>query len=213
MLDCDIIYFTEEVKMDLRKNGKLLRSLRLEKGLTQKQIADALGIVPKTVSKWETGHGFPDVSLITELSKILGVTEQSLLVGYLSQNKKQSGNMKRSKFYVCSQCGSQMQGLGECKVICCGKELLPLKPSAVDEQHKPLITNLENDFYIIFSHEMTKDHYIQFLTYLGIDNSITVRLYPEQECAVRIPKSYSGKIVYYCNKHGLFEHIIHTNKK
>ena len=47
--------------MNLSKNGKLLCDLRKAKGLTQKQVADKLGIVPKTVSKWETGHGFPDV--------------------------------------------------------------------------------------------------------------------------------------------------------
>ena len=47
--------------------------LRQEKGLTQKGITDVLGISPKTVSKWETGHGFPDVSLISELSKIFSI--------------------------------------------------------------------------------------------------------------------------------------------
>lgn len=48
--------------MNLRKNGKLLCDLRKAKGMTQKEVDDKLGIVPKTVSKWETGHGFPDVS-------------------------------------------------------------------------------------------------------------------------------------------------------
>ena len=42
--------------MDLIKNGKLLYDLRKSKGMTQKQVADKLGIVPKTVSKWETGE-------------------------------------------------------------------------------------------------------------------------------------------------------------
>ena len=59
--------------MDLSKNGKLLRDLRKEKGMTQKQLADKLGVVPKTVSKWETGHGFPDVATLPTLADILGV--------------------------------------------------------------------------------------------------------------------------------------------
>lgn len=42
--------------MDLCKNGKLLYDLRKAKGMTQKQVADKLGILPKTISKWETGE-------------------------------------------------------------------------------------------------------------------------------------------------------------
>ena len=62
--------------MDLSKNGRLLCDLRKAKGMTQKQVADRLGIVPKTVSKWETGHGFPDVSMVSALADVLGVSEK-----------------------------------------------------------------------------------------------------------------------------------------
>ncbi|MGN0699908.1 MAG: helix-turn-helix domain-containing protein [Oscillospiraceae bacterium] len=44
-------------KMNLCNNGNLLRNLRKAKGMTQKQVAEKLGVLPKTVSKWETGHG------------------------------------------------------------------------------------------------------------------------------------------------------------
>ena len=59
--------------MDLIKCGKLLSDLRKAKGMTQKQVADKLGILPKTVSKWETGHGFPDVALISTLAEAFSV--------------------------------------------------------------------------------------------------------------------------------------------
>ena len=95
--------------MDLIKNGKLLCDLRKAKGMTQKQLADILGIVPKTVSKWETGRGFPDISTLSALSEILGVSEKTLLSGRLTQNAKEVGNMKRIKFFVCPHCGSFMQ--------------------------------------------------------------------------------------------------------
>lgn len=77
--------------MDLSKSGILLRDLRIAKGLTQKQLADILGVVPKTVSKWETGHGFPDTSLLLELSKILNVSIDSLLSGSLSGSSREAG--------------------------------------------------------------------------------------------------------------------------
>ena len=86
--------------MDLNKNGKLLCDLRKAKGMTQKEVADKLGVVPKTVSKWETGHGFPDVSTVSALADILGVSEKTILSGDLEQNLESTNNMKRTKVYV-----------------------------------------------------------------------------------------------------------------
>ena len=104
--------------MDLNKNGKLLCDLRKAKGMTQKEVADKLGILPKTVSKWETGHGFPDVSVLSALADILGVSERALLGGSIKKNREEVGNMKRTKFYVCPNCASIMQGVGEGQVVC-----------------------------------------------------------------------------------------------
>lgn len=198
--------------MDLRKNGELLRRLRKEKGMTQKFLADKLGIVPKTVSKWETGNGFPDVSMIARLADILGVNERSLLDGRLTENRVESGNIQRTKFFVCPCCGSFFQGVGNAQIVCCGKTLQSLQVGKADEKHACTITEIENDFYLEFPHEMRKEHYIQFLSYIGFDRVLTVRLYPEQDCAVRIPKAYGGKIVYYCNQHGLFEQRLGKRK-
>ena len=191
--------------MDLSKNGKLLRELRVEKGLTQKALAEKLGVVPKTVSKWETGRGFPDTSSLSSLADVLGVSEKSLILGGLERNQTETGNVQKTKFYVCPCCGSILQGTGYFQVSCCGKtlEYLPIKP--VEGVHAPIISEIENDFYVEFLHEMTKEHYILFVAYIGVDRVITVRLYPEQDCAVRLPKVYGGKILLYCNQHGLFE--------
>ena len=121
--------------MDLLKSGKLLCDLRKSKGMTQKQVADILGVLPKTVSKWETGRGFPDVSMLSALADILGVSEKTILSGDLKQNLEEAGNMKRTKFYVCPDCGSFMQGVGNCSVICCGKQTEALKINNPDDEH------------------------------------------------------------------------------
>ena len=191
--------------MNLFKNGKLLCDLRKAKGMTQKEVADILGIVPKTVSKWETGHGFPDVSMVSKLADILGVIEKTLLSGDLNQNKEEAGNMKRTKFYVCHHCGSFMQGVGNSSVICCGKQLESLKINIPDDEHIIKVSEIEDDFYIELNHEMTKEHYISFVAYVRFDRVLNIKLYPEQDATVRFPKMYGGKIYYYCNKHGLFE--------
>ena len=192
--------------MDLIKSGQLLRALRKAKGFTQKQVADKLGILPKTVSKWETGHGFPDVSMVSQLAEILGVSEKIILSGSLVKNKAESGNVKRTRFYVCPFCGSFMQGMGECQVVCCGKTVDSLKPQPIDNEHNVKVANIENDFYIEFDHEMTKEHYIKFVAYVSFDRVLTVRLYPEQNPSVRFPVMRGGKLYYYCSTHGLFEY-------
>ncbi len=192
--------------MNLSKNGKLLCSLRKAKGMTQKQVADKLNICAKTVSKWETGHGFPDVSLVSALAEVLGVSADTILSGDLIQNMEEVGNMKKTKFYVCSHCGRIMQGTGECQIVCCGKQREPLKAAPADAGHAITVSEIENDFYVTFNHEMTKEHFISFLAYVSFDKVLTVRLYPEQDSSVRFPKMYGGKFYYYCNKHGLFEY-------
>ena len=198
--------------MDLEKHGQLLRFLRKSKNLTQKEIADRLGVVPKTVSKWETGHGFPDVSIISALADILDVSERILLSGDMVKNRVETGNMKRTKFYVCPHCGSIMQGVGECQVLCCGKILEPVKAQSPNENHTLKIVDDGEEFYLEIDHPMTKEHYVLFVSYVRFDKVLTVRLYPEQDCNVRIPKMYGGKFVYYCNKHGLFEYNPYTKK-
>lgn len=199
--------------MNLSKNGKLLCDLRKAKGLTQKQVADKLGIVPKTVSKWETGHGFPDVSTVSALADILGVSEKTILSGDLEQNLESANNMKRTKFYVCPCCGSFLQGTGNGQVVCCGKQLEALTAVSADDEHITNISEIEDDYYIEFNHEMTKEHYISFVSYVRFDRVLTIKLYPEQDSAVRFPKMYGGKIYFYCSKHGLFEYQMKSRRK
>jgi len=198
--------------MDLQKTGKLLAILRKKKGLTQKAVAERLGISPKTVSKWETGHGFPDVGTVSALAVILGVSEQTVLSGKLEIGRGESGNMKRTKFYVCPTCGSFLMGTANSQIVCCGKPLEALIPKEADSNHEIRITQPDDEFYIEFHHPMTKEHYIFFVSYVRFDRVLTVRLYPEQDGSVRIPRMYGGKLYFYCTCHGLMEYPVKPNK-
>lgn len=190
--------------MDLSKSGKLIRNLRKSKGMTQKDVADILRVEPKTVSKWETGRGFPDVSYISGLADIFGVSEKILLSGNLIKNTEEVGNMKKIKFYVCPHCGSIVWGTGKYEIVCCGNKLDFLKAEDLQAEHNVKISEIENDFYIEFNHEMSKEHFMVFAAYVTADRVLVMRLYPEQDSAVRFPKMYGGILYYYCNKHGLF---------
>lgn len=67
--------------MDAKEIGRFICSLRKDKGLTQSALAELLNISNRTVSKWETGEGLPDISLLPDLAKVLGVTTDEILAG------------------------------------------------------------------------------------------------------------------------------------
>jgi len=190
--------------MDCSKVGKLILGLRKEKDMTQKQLADAMNISDKTISKWERGLGCPGVSLLRGLSEVLNVDIEKILLGDLEPNNADGGNMKKIKFYMCPNCGNTLTSTGESDVSCCGRKLMPLIPKPVDEIHKLTVEEIENDFYITFTHEMSKKHYINFIAYVAYDRVLFIKLYPEQGSEVRFPKMYGGKIYMCCNQHGLW---------
>lgn len=67
--------------MDQIMIGKFIASERKRKGYTQKQLSEKLGISDKTISKWERGNGFPEVSLLLPLCNELDITVNELLSG------------------------------------------------------------------------------------------------------------------------------------
>ena len=67
--------------MDQLKIGKFIAKCRKEKKLTQSKLAETLGITDRAISKWETGNGMPDSSIMLELCEILGITVNELLSG------------------------------------------------------------------------------------------------------------------------------------
>ncbi len=190
--------------MDCKKVGKLIFELRKEKGLTQKQLADAMNISDKTISKWERGFGCPDVSLLHELSDVLGIHIEKILAGDLDPNNADGGNMKKIKFYVCPNCGNILTSTGEADISCCGRKLSALIAKPSDEEHHLNVEILENDYFITYNHEMSKDHFLNFIAYVMLDRILIVRLYPEQSAEVRLPKLSKGKLYFGCVKHGLW---------
>lgn len=189
--------------MDCVKIGQLIAKLRKEKKLTQKNIADALGIQSKTVSKWECGLGCPDLSLWPELSTILGVDMKQMMEGEITSNKPDSGNIDKVRFYVCPTCGNILVSTGSASIFCCGRKLERILPVDSSDAIKITVEEIDMDYFITFDHPMTKEHYISFVAYVKTDRILLNRLYPEQSPTCRIPLAKGGKFYVYCNQHGL----------
>ena len=67
--------------MDAKTTGKIISKKRKALGMTQKELADILNVSNRTVSKWETGDGYPDISILPELSAKLEISIDELLTG------------------------------------------------------------------------------------------------------------------------------------
>lgn len=80
--------------MDQNKIGKFIGEIRKEKNMKQVELAEKLGVTSKTISRWETGKYMPDLSLFTDISKILGVTINEILQGERLIKKKNSDSVE-----------------------------------------------------------------------------------------------------------------------
>lgn len=185
--------------------GTTIRNLREKRGLTQAQLGERIGVGSKAVSKWETGKGLPDISLIDPLAKALGVSVIELMSGEDIQNQNISCNILRSKLYVCPICGNVLHATGDAVISCCGIALPPLEAEDPDEEHTVSMEQVEDEQFVSVEHPMTKEHYISFLAWVTSDSFQLVKLYPEGNAQTRFKMRGHGILYLYCNRHGLMK--------
>ena len=190
--------------MDKYVTGAVIKRLRENKKMTQEELAEKVFVSSKAVSKWETGQGFPDISLIEPLAKALDISVIELLSGEDIRNLNKSSNMAKSKFYVCPVCGNVINASGEAVVSCCGITLPPLEPEVSDDEHNISVEIVEDEYYVTVDHPMTKDHYISFLAAVSDQGVQFIKLYPEGPAEARFRISCVRKFFAYCNRHGLY---------
>ena len=189
--------------MDCQKTGSLIRRLRSEKQLTQRQLAECIGVSDKTVSKWENGRGAPDVSLLAPLAQALEISAESLLKGELQSENTPGGNMKKTLYYFCPVCGNLITASGSASISCCGRTLEPMKPVKPDDDHLLTLESVEDEWYLSTAHPMTREHFIAFIAFVTGDRLTLIRQYPEWDLQQRITRRH-GLLLWYCTEHGLF---------
>lgn len=190
--------------MDQYLTGTMIRDMREKRQMTQMELAEQLAVSHKTVSKWETGKGYPDITLLEPIARVFSVSVAELLAGKAVENKNISGNMLRSKFYVCPVCGNILHSMGEAAITCHGIRLLPCEAEETDEKHMIFIERVEDEYFVRIDHEMTKSHSISFMAALSPDRLQMVKLYPEGNAEARFQMRAVKKIYFYCNRDGLF---------
>ena len=182
-----------------------IKALREKQNLTQAELADRIGVSSKTISKWETAKGLPDISLLQPLAQALNISVIELMNGEPIINKNVSGNMLRSKFHVCPLCGNVIHSTGNSVISCCGIILPGLEAEEGDDLHSMCIEGVEDEHFISIPHPMTKQHYISFVAFVTSDRVQLVKLYPEGNAETRLQLRGFGILYWYCNRHGLFK--------
>ncbi|MCI8594941.1 MAG: helix-turn-helix domain-containing protein [Oscillospiraceae bacterium] len=185
--------------------GAMIKKLREGSKMTQSELAQKLSVSDKAVSKWETGKGYPDITLIEPLAKALDISVMELLAGEAVTNRNRSANMVKTKWYVCPVCGNIINSTGEAVVSCCGVALPALEEETPDLSHELMLEPVEDEYYVTLSHPMTKEHYISFLAAVGDNGLQVVKLYPEGSAEARFKCSRIRLLYAYCNRHGLFK--------
>ncbi len=190
--------------MDRYVTGDVIRRLREGRRMTQEELAEKLFVSGKAVSKWETGRGYPDVSLLEPLAGALGISVIELLSGNCIRNRNRSANMTRVRWYVCPVCGNVIQTTGEAVISCCGIALPPLEPEPADGDHEITVEIAEDEYFVSVRHPMTKDHYISFLSAAADQGTQFVKLYPEGNAEAWFKIRRVKALYAFCNRHGLF---------
>ena len=190
--------------MDQQKTGSLIRALRMERSLTQKQLAALLGITDRAVSKWERGLGCPDPSLLPALAQALGAPVERLLAGDLAEQAPNGGTMRNLKFYVCPQCGNLLTAAAPASLSCCGRTLEPLAAQKADEAHSITLEPVEDEWFLTAAHPMEKGHHLAFAALVTGERVILSKHWPEWDFQLRLPRRGRGMLYWYCTRHGLF---------
>ena len=191
--------------MNTYVTGATIKQLRESRKLTQAELAGKLGVSSKTISKWETAKGLPDITLLQPLAQALGICVIELMNGEHITNKNISANMLRCKFYVCPICGNLIHSTGDAVVSCCGITLPALDAEDADNTHAITIEKVEDEHFISIPHPMTKQHFISFAAFVTSDRLQMVKFYPEGNAETRLQLRGRGYLYYYCNQHGLFK--------
>lgn len=190
--------------MDPYVTGAMIRRLREKQGLNQQELADRLCVSGKAVSRWETGRGYPDLTLLESLARALNVSVAELLSGTDVTNTNPGGNMLRARFYRCPVCGNALFSAGEAVISCHGIALPPMEAEPCDERHPLKIEVSEDEYYVSIEHEMTREHFVVFLAALSDNGVQLARLYPEGAAEARFRISRVRRILVCCNRDGLF---------
>lgn len=172
--------------------------------MTQLELASVLNLSDRTISKWETGRGYPDITFLEKIASVFSLSIGELLSASQIRNSNISANMLKTSFYVCPFCGNIIISTGEASISCHGITLSKLVKNKMDENHSVSVEIVEDEYFISIRHPMTKERYVSFIAALSSDKVQVVKLYPEGSAEGRVKMNGVKEILFYSNTDGLY---------
>ena len=113
----------------------------------------------------------------------------------------------------CAKCGAMVKVIEDCTcencgIKCCGEVMEALVPNSTDaaiEKHVPTYEVKDGKIFVKVNHVMEEDHYIEWISFVFKDKTVTKYFKPGQEAATHCRYMPVSKIYAYCNKHGLWK--------
>lgn len=161
--------------IDRRELGHMIKELREKKGMTQLELASLLNLSDRTISKRETGRGYPDITFLERTAALFPLSVDELLSGAGVNNSNVSYNMLKASFYVCPVCGNTIVSTGEGSFSCHGITLEKPGKNAVEDEHSVSVEVVEDEYFISIPHPI--DEGVSYL----IHRSTPVRQSPDGE--------------------------------
>lgn len=184
--------------------GLKIKELRESRGMTQLELASVLNLSDRTISKWETGRGYPDITFLEKIASVFSLSIGELLSASQIRSSNISANMLKTSFYVCPLCGNVIVSTGEASISCHGITLSKLVKNEMDEKHSSSVEIVEDEYFISIRHPMTKERYVSFIAALSSDKVQFVKLYPEGSAEGRVKMNGVKEILFYSNTDGLY---------
>lgn len=194
--------------MDRKKVGELLRQLREENLLTQRELGERLHVSDKAISKWERGVGYPDISFLIQLSEVFHINVEEILRGEIVSKESIGGNMKNTKIYLCPSCHDITMSTGNAEVSCCGRKLNEMELKKASKEQQLTVEEIDGEWFVTGENSMTKEDYVFFIAFLVGDSIQLMKQYPEWNLQARIQRRGHGKLLWYSEKEGLLYQII-----
>jgi len=185
----------------MKETKDVLRELRIEKKLTQKELAEQLFVSDKTISKWERGAGYPDITVLNHIADFFNVSIDLLLGNVSPQVNK---GIKMIGFYLCPNCGNIIYSSDQTTISCCDKKLVRQEAKKADEDHQLSIIDSDGGHLLTINHEMAKEHFISFVAVRRANSINIIETYPEWDLQVRLDSFKYSRVYYYCSVHGLY---------
>jgi len=194
--------------MDRNFTGEMIKSLRIQKGITQQELAERLSVTPQAISKWECGNGMPDHALLAPLADALSTNVDALLSAKPIASTKSSGNLNNLCVFYCPVCENVTLSADVPTVSCCGRNSTKYTPVKANDEEKLSVEIVEDELFITSTHSMTREDYISFVALVANDTVVFKKLYPEWDLQVRLPRVRRGRLLWFSAAEGLKYQLI-----